>query len=246
MVQSSMLNSYFAASSLNAIAQPVNSGPPNSAKMLFGIAFVDGTLTGALDTLSFMLKLVDPAISLHESWVEAKGEWPDGHQDGSGIRPGDRFETTGHFEAWIQRLTMRDDPAMLFDGVQVNTSRFWIVEDGSYLGAIELRHVLTPVMFEAVGHVGYNIRPTARGRGIASWALKAVLPHAHSIGLPRVLLTCDEQNLPSARTIEKNGGVLEDVRSTELGVKRRYWIDLSGYSCDQAGEESSRGEGTGA
>ncbi|MCU6480242.1 GNAT family N-acetyltransferase [Arthrobacter sp. A2-55] len=187
-----------------------------------------------------MLKLADPAATFHKSWIEAKTEWPDGHQDGSGIRLGDRFETTEEFEAWIERLTMPEDPAMLFSGVQVDTSRFWIVEHETYLGAIELRHVLTPFMLEAVGHIGYNIRPTARGRGIASWALKAILPHARSIGLTRVLLTCDEQNLPSARTIENNGGVLEDVRSTEIGVKRRYWIDLSGYPYDQEGEESSR------
>lgn len=75
-------------------------------------------------------------------------------------------------------------------------------------------------------------RPSARGRGIASWALRATLPHARSMGLTQVLLTCDEQNLPSARTIEKNGGVLEDVRNIELGLKRRYWIDLSGNRCD--------------
>ncbi|WP_104091638.1 GNAT family N-acetyltransferase [Arthrobacter sp. GMC3] len=188
-----------------------------------------------------MLKLVEPTVTFHKSWVEAKREWPDGHQDGSGIRPGDRFETTKDFEAWIERLTMPADPAMLFGGVQVTASRFWIVKHDTYLGAIELRHVLTPFMLEAVGHIGYNIRPTARRRGVATWALKAILPHASNIGLSRVLLTCDEGNLPSARTIEINGGVLEDIRSTELGVKRRYWIDLSGYPSDQVSQESSRG-----
>lgn len=85
---------------------------------------------------------------------------------------------------------MPADPAMLFSGVQVSASRFWIVERETYLGAIELRHVLTPFMLEAVGHIGCNIRP-------------------------------------SARTIEKSGGVLDDVRSTDLSVKRRYWIDLA-------------------
>ena len=173
-----------------------------------------------------MLRLTAPSASFHQSWLEAKREWPDGHQDGSGIRPGDRFDTAEDFQAWIQRLSMSADPALLLGGVQVTASRFWIVEEDSYLGAIELRHVLTPVMVEAVGHIGYNVRPTARGRGIATWALKAVLPHAHSAGLSRVLLTCDEQNLASARTIEGNGGVLEDVRDTELGRKRRYWIEL--------------------
>jgi predicted acetyltransferase len=41
-----------------------------------------------------------------------------------------------------------------------------------------------------------------------------------------VLLTCDEHNVASSRTIENNGGVLEDVRDTALGRKRRYWIEL--------------------
>ncbi|MGO4760434.1 GNAT family N-acetyltransferase, partial [Streptomyces sp. 2MCAF27] len=61
----------------------------------------------------------------------------------------------------------------------------------------------------------------------ASWALGAVLLKAPALGLDRVLLTCDDGNVGSARTIESNGGVLEDVRSTETGVKRRYWITLN-------------------
>lgn len=97
-------------------------------------------------------------------------------------------------------------------------------------------------MFEAVDPIGYSFRPTVGGRGIATWALKAILPHARSIGLTGVLLTCDEQNMPSARTIEKNGGALEDIRSTELGVKRRYWIYLSGCPGAQTSEGSSSGQ----
>jgi len=53
-----------------------------------------------------------------------------------------------------------------------------------------------------------------------------VLPKARALGLDRVLVTCDDTNLASARTIEKAGGVLEDVRDTELGRTRRYWITL--------------------
>lgn len=192
-----------------------------------------------LARLLFMLKLAVPAVVFHRSWVAAKEEWPNGHQDGAGIRTGDRFDSLEDFSAWVHRLTMSEDPLMLLEGVQVTTSRFWIVEQETYLGAIELRHVLTPVMFEAIGHIGYSVRPSARGRGIASWALNAILPHARNVGLSRVLLTCDDKNQPSARTIEKNGGILEDIRATELGIKRRYWIDLQGYPCAESPEEAS-------
>jgi predicted acetyltransferase len=53
-----------------------------------------------------------------------------------------------------------------------------------------------------------------------------VLPAARALGMDRVLVTCDEDNVASVRTIESNGGVIEDIRETELGRKRRYWITL--------------------
>lgn len=77
-----------------------------------------------------------------------------------------------------------------------------------------------------MGHIGYGVRPSARRRGLATWALGETLDRARELGLTRVLVTCDDSNVASARTIEGNGGVLEDVRTTTLGLTRRYWIDL--------------------
>jgi RimJ/RimL family protein N-acetyltransferase len=62
--------------------------------------------------------------------------------------------------------------------------------------------------------------------GLAAWALRAILPRALGLGLERLLVTCADVNLASARTIEKVGGMLEDVRETEPGLTRRYWILL--------------------
>jgi predicted acetyltransferase len=95
-----------------------------------------------------------------------------------------------------------------------------------YLGAITLRHGLNDFLLRAGGHIGYGLRPSARGYGLAGWALCSILPRAQQLGLSRVLVTCDDVNAASARTIEKAGGVLEDVRHTELGLTRRYWITL--------------------
>jgi predicted acetyltransferase len=71
------------------------------------------------------------------------------------------------------------------------------------------------------------VRPSARGRGVATWALREVLREATETGLDRVLLTCDVSNAASARVIERCGGVLEDIRDTWLGRSRRYWITLA-------------------
>ncbi|MFI2707699.1 GNAT family N-acetyltransferase, partial [Nocardioides sp. CER28] len=69
---------------------------------------------------------------------------------------------------------------------------------------------------------GYSIRPSYRRQGHASRALGLALERAREIGLDRVLITCDEDNLGSARTIESQGGVFESM----CGIKRRYWISL--------------------
>ena len=100
---------------------------------------------------------------------------------------------------------------------------FWVVDDadpGTYLGSLSIRHRLTPFLLEVGGHIGYSVRPSARRRGIATAALRAALPEAAALGIHEVLVTCDDDNIGSARVIEANGGVLEDVR----GDKRRYWV----------------------
>ena len=58
--------------------------------------------------------------------------------------------------------------------------------------------------------------------------LRLSLQIAHeTLGIDRVLVTCDDDNVGSIRTIEKNGGVLENVISGPEIAKatRRYWIE---------------------
>ena len=110
---------------------------------------------------------------------------------------------------WVQKLRQQSDTSIQAKEGRVHATNWWIVEDDTYLGAISLRHTLNDFLLAAGGHIGYGVRPTARRRGLATWALRAVLPNARSLGLTRVLLTCDDENVGSARIIENNGGVLD-------------------------------------
>jgi predicted acetyltransferase len=174
--------------------------------------------------------LVDPTERLHASWLEARDEWGRGvHQAGAGLWLAEELDvdTPEGFSTWLERLRRESDTSVPPDDGKVHATYWWIVERDTYLGAITLRHDLNDFLREVGGHVGFGLRPSARRRGLARWALGDVLQRARSLGLERVLVTCDDDNVASARTVEGNGGRLEDVRETGGGPrKRRYWIEL--------------------
>ncbi|KAB1913453.1 GNAT family N-acetyltransferase [Micromonospora sp. AMSO31t] len=172
-----------------------------------------------------MPALIAPTVRLHSAWLAARREWgPGPHEDGFGLRPTDEVVSPAGFAAWVARLTDESDRTPGPAGVRC-TYR-WIVEDETVLGGIALRHELDDVLLRVAGHIGYGIRPSARRRGLATWALGRMLDEARALGLERVLLVCADGNTASARTIERQGGVLEDIRDTGLGAARRYWITL--------------------
>jgi predicted acetyltransferase len=160
--------------------------------------------------------LITPTVALHGSWLEARSEQGPGGLEGSGLKSDDEARSAEGFVQWVGRLNSGY-------AYGVPATYWWVVEEGEYLGSISLRHRLTEELRQVGGHIGYWIRPSARGRGLATWALGAVLTKARGLGLQRVLLTCRNDNAASARTIERNGGVLEEVVG---GVRRRYWIEL--------------------
>ena len=174
-----------------------------------------------------MPDLVEPTPRLHVAWLAAHREWGAGvHEDGAGLLPEDDVETPEGFAAWVERLREESDPGRPIAEGRVPCTYWWIVEGDTVLGAIALRHELNDFLLRAGGHIGYGIRPSARRRGLATWALGQGLPRAGAMGLDQVLLTCAEGNVASAQVIERAGGVLEDLRDTELGRTRRHWIPL--------------------
>lgn len=100
--------------------------------------------------------------------------------------------------------------------------------EGELLGVANLRHRLTESLERFGGHVGYSVRPSARGRGCATLLLQHAESLAASLGIRRLLLTCGEDNVASRRVIDERGGVLVDTSfyEPEGAMTCRYWIDL--------------------
>jgi predicted acetyltransferase len=96
------------------------------------------------------------------------------------------------------------------------------------VGRLSIRHVLNDFLATFGGHVGYGVVPSERRKGYGTKLLSLALPIAASLGLSRLLVTCDDDNTGSRKIIEKNGGVFEGLvkDTSEMVAKRRYWIEL--------------------
>ena len=171
-----------------------------------------------------MAELILPTARLHAPFLDCLRDWgPGPHEDGFGLDDADDVSTPGRFAAWVDERLRRTHPAGTPCPEERHGSPRWIVEDGQVLGGIVLRHRLD----DAVGHLGYGIRPSARRRGLAAWALAEMLVEARAaLGVDRVLAVCLAENVASARTIERSGGVLDGVRDTDRGPVRHYWIPV--------------------
>lgn len=98
------------------------------------------------------------------------------------------------------------------------------------VGRVSLRHELNDFLRRVGGHIGYGVLISERQKGYATEMLRQSLGYCGSLGIKQALVTCDDDNLGSIKTIEKNGGVLENIyQGPELGnkPKRRYWISVN-------------------
>lgn len=121
------------------------------------------------------------------------------------------------YVAWLLERSEEDAPRP--EG-WVPDSTWWWIDGDRYLARTNVRHRLTDDLLAVGGHVGYQVRPSARQQGHATAMLAAVLPHVHALGIDPALVTCDADNVASRKVIEANGGVLED----ELDGKLRFWV----------------------
>lgn len=172
-------------------------------------------------------ELIDPTVRLQASFLAAVCEF---HEDRdyptpwfvTDVDPAALTDSAA-FAAYVTRvLGERDESARRADWFVPMTTLWW-AEGDQMLGRLAIRHRLTPPLEKSGGHIGYDVRPSARRQGHATAMLAAALPIARSLGIMRALLTCDETNTASQRVIETNGGQFID----RVGDKRRYWVPAS-------------------
>lgn len=100
--------------------------------------------------------------------------------------------------------------------------------DNQLIGMIDIRDELNEECLNYYGHIGFSIRKSQRKRGYATEQLRLALERCANNSMERVLITCDKNNIASAKTIVKNGGLLEnEIYDPNDGtMTQRYWVKM--------------------
>ena len=108
-----------------------------------------------------------------------------------------------------------------------DTTLFCLDRDRNiFVGAVSIRHYLNDKLLKTGGHIGDGIRPGERRKGYATAMIALALEECKKLGITRVLMCCDKNNIGSAKSIIKNGGVLENEIEEDGHIEQRYWIQV--------------------
>lgn len=171
-----------------------------------------------LEFIAPMVMLVRPHLRARESFLAAVNEF---QAEGRYLDV-----TPENVDSFISQLLREDWTA---HSGKVPDTILWLVEGDHFIGRLSIRHHLNEQLEKFGGHIGYEIRPSERGKGYGTLILRLGKAQAAALGLTRVLVTCDATNERSIRVIKANGGVLQDrIPITGHDVDTlRWWIDLT-------------------
>ena len=168
------------------------------------------------------MKLVKLSYEYKQQLFDMMEEWLLVEQDFSPymIRRNDYHD----FDYYLANLEIKKEQ----DGRVPDSTFFCLDTDRNiFVGAINIRHYLNEELLYTGGHIGDGIRPSERRKVYATAMIGLGLEECRKLGITKVLMTCDKDNIGSARSIMNNGGVLENEVMEDGVLEQRYWITLS-------------------
>lgn len=171
------------------------------------------------------LKLVLPNIDHKEILMDYKNEF---------IKNGDSMDGSAglanakSFEEWYEAFKDNLNEETVREGLVPATTYLAIDENEKLVGMIDIRHRLNDFLLNFGGNIGYSVRKSERRKGYATEMLKLALKKCIELNIKKVLITCNRDNIGSAKTIISNGGVLENeiFDPDDNKMTQRYWITL--------------------
>lgn len=140
------------------------------------------------------------------------------------------LDTCSTAEEWIRICELRKSEKTCNEtGTQVPSDMYLAIRqsDDRIVGVIDLRHHIDhPILGTWGGHCGYSVRPSERGKGYAAEMLRLNIQKAKTLGIEKMLITCNVNNPASEKTILANGGVFEKTIDVDGSILKRYWITV--------------------
>ncbi len=171
-----------------------------------------------------LIGLIQPAAAYEQVYRAYVQDYLD-----AGERPPFRYELAlQDFSAYLSRI-QEDELGIDIDPDSVPMSVYWLIDgNGKIIGSSSFRHALNADLRDLGGNIGYKIHPHERRKGYGTLILRLTLQKAREKGLARVLITCDADNIGSARIIVKNSGIFSSRSYSEKYQREisRYWIEL--------------------
>lgn len=169
------------------------------------------------------LILVKPLKVLEEKIIEYKQEYLEFEE--TNINGSCGLANYSDFNEWIE-LVLSIEKDKLHNNVHATTFFSVRKSDNRIVGSIQLRHFLTEELEKHGGHIGYGIRPTERKKGYGKQQLLLVLEVAKSMKIPKVMISCDKDNIASSKTAISCGGILKGENVYKGKEEQVYWINL--------------------
>lgn len=171
------------------------------------------------------LKLILPSTEYKTQIMDYKREFIENEE---GIHVPSSLRSSKSFEEWYKSI---------FDNLKEETVGKGLVPAATYIaistddyrliGMISVRYRLNDSLLNYGGHIGYSVRKSDRNKGYATEMVALALKECIKLGIDRVLITCDKDNIASAKTIINNGGILENEIQEGEEIVQRYWIELA-------------------
>ncbi len=170
--------------------------------------------------------LVNPTLEDEIKVMDYKNEFL---TNGDSMDGTSSLRNANSYQEWYSALIDNSNADTVRPGLVPSTTYLAIRQsDQRLVGMIDIRHKLNDYLINFGGNIGYSVRKSERRKGYAKEMLRLALEKCSSFGIEKALVTCDFDNIASAKTILANGGEFENEVLDEYdGVMvQRYWIKI--------------------